>query len=189
MKTILKSNCFKFDAMRNVFLTAFLLLLLNSSCSDGDLQIETIDFDSVAVQSCGDPVASAANILFKINQDEALILDLQSGVLNNGVMQADTTVVTESTVSGQSQIFYRIFSDNVTSNYFCDDFPPVTPTVIEEIVAEDGMVLINTTMSADSTSFIHVIELSGISLVSDSGERITDLTINEFGEVTTAISN
>jgi len=49
------------------------------------------------------------------------------------------------------------------------------------------MVIINTVMNADSTLFTHTIQLSGISLVSSIGERITDQTINEFGEVTTEV--
>ncbi|MDT0606963.1 hypothetical protein [Croceitalea rosinachiae] len=170
--------------MKNALL--FLLLISLCACDDGDLQIETLDFDSVNLNFCDDPIATSSNILFKINDDETLILTLQSGVLNNGVIGTDTTT-TESTVPNQSQVTYRIFSDNVTSTYFCGDIPPVTPTVIEEIDAEDGTVTIKSIMSADSTLFTHVIELSGISLVSGIGERITDLTISEFGEVTTAV--
>lgn len=166
-------------------LVLVIIVLLNA-CDDGDLQIETLDFDSVNVSFCDDPEATSSNILFKINQDEALILTLQSGVLNNGVIGTDT-IFSESSVPSQSQITYRIFSDNVSSSYFCNDIPPVTPNVIEEIEAEDGAVFVKTIMNADSTLFTHIIELSGISLVSSIGERITDLTINEFGEVTTAV--
>ena len=157
------------------------------SCSDGDLQIETIDFDSVSVQFCTTPQTTTKNILFKINEDEALIMELQSGVLNKGVV--GETVVTESAVPSQTQITYRIFSDNVSKGYFCDDIPPVTPTVVEEIEAEDGTVIIETVANAENTDFVHTISLSGISFVNDIGQRITNLTINEFGEVTTAIPN
>ena len=170
--------------MKNIFL--FLVLAVVIGCDDGDLQIETLDFDSVDVDFCDDPVATTSNLLFKINGDEALILTLESGVLNNG--EIGTEIVRDtSLIPSQSQITYRIFSDNVSSSYFCDDFPPVSPTVIEEIEAEDGLVIVNTIMNADTTAYVHTIELSGISLVSDNGERITDQTINEFGEVTTPI--
>lgn len=167
-------------------LLLFLSLITTIACDDGDLQIETLDFDSVNVDFCEDPVATERNLLFKINGDEALILNLQSGVLNNGEIGTET-IVTTSNVSSESQITYRIFSDNVTNSYFCDNIPPASPTVIEEIEAEDGLVIINTIMNADTTAYIHTIELSEISLVSSIGERITDQTINEFGEVTTPI--
>ena len=172
-------------AMKKSILFIALSLLL--ACGDGDLQIEAIDFDSVSVQSCETPVATAQNILFKINDDEALIMTLQSGVLNNGVIGTDT-IETMSTVPGQTQLLYRIFSGSVTQSYFCSDFPPVEPLVTEEIEAQDGAVIINTVMNADTTAFVHTIQLSGITLVNNQGERITDLTINEFGDVTTLIS-
>ncbi|PWL38327.1 hypothetical protein DKG77_08610 [Flagellimonas aquimarina] len=171
--------------MRKLSLPILLMLVL--SCSDGDLQIETIDFDNVLPQSCNDLEASSTNVLFKINVDEALILDLQSSVLNNGVV--GETVTTESTVPGQTSITYRIFSGDVSNNYFCDEIPPVTPTVVQEIVAEDGLVTVQTTADADSTNFVHTISLSGVSFVTAAGERITNLTIDEFGEVTTVIPN
>ena len=167
---------------------AFAILIVCFSCSDGDLQIETLDFDSVSIQDCANVNVTTTNILFKINSDEALILELQSGVLNNGNSVTDT-VETTSTVPGNSRLIYRVFSDNVTSSYFCDDFPPASPTVIEEIEAEDGSVIIKSIAVNDSTEFFHRIQLSGISLVNNSGERITDLSINDFGEITTAISN
>lgn len=155
------------------------------SCSDGDLQIETIDFDSVSLQYCTAPNRTTKNILFKINENEALILELQSGVLNKGVV--GDTIVTESTVPAQSQITYRVFSDDVSKNYFCDDIPTVDPVVVDEVEAGDGLVFIETIMDADSTNFVHNISLSGISFVTANGERITNLNINEFGEVTTAV--
>lgn len=173
--------------MKKLLIFLFSLVLV-FACSDGDLQIETIDFDSVAVQDCDDIDVTTSNVLFKISGDEALILELQSGVLNNGNSISDT-VETPSSVPSGSKLFYRIFSDNVSSNYFCDDIPPATPTVVEEIEATDGSVIIKSIANADSTAFSHTIQLSGISLVNDAGERITDLTINDFGEITTTISN
>ncbi|WP_431122351.1 hypothetical protein [Flagellimonas flava] len=164
-----------------------LLVLILFSCSDGDLQIETIDFNDQTIQFCDDPVPNASNILFKINESEALILDLQSGVLNNGVV--GETISTESTIPGQSQLTYRNFSGTVSSTYFCSDIPPATPTVSQEVEAEDGTVTIETVANADETGFDHVILLSGVSFVTENGERITNLTIDEFGTVSTTITN
>src|SRR5690606_9394309 len=155
------------------------------SCGDNDLEIETINFDSVSLQFCTAPRTNAKNILFKINETESLILELQSGVLNRGAI--GDTVTTESSVPGQSQLTYRIFSDNVTKNYFCDDIPTVEPIVVDEVEAEDGLVIIETVADAEGANFVHTISLSGISFVTESGERITNLSISEFGAVTTAI--
>ncbi|MEP5913323.1 MAG: hypothetical protein ABJ277_07610, partial [Flavobacteriaceae bacterium] len=161
------------------------ILFIVFSCGDGDLQIETIDFDDISIQYCDDPVADSNNILFKINESEALILNLQSGALNNGVV--GETITTESAVSSESTITYRIFSDDVSSDYFCTDIPLASPTVVEEVEAEDGTVFIETISDTDATNYVHTITLSGISFVNTTGERITNLTIDDFGEVTTVI--
>ncbi len=167
------------------FFTPFLLVFAVLSCSDGDLQVETIDFNEVTLQFCSDPVTDSNNILFKINTTESLILNLQSGALNNGVV--GETITTESTIPGQSTLTYRNFSENVTSSYFCDDVPPATPTVAQEIEAQDGVVTIVTVADSDGTNFVHTIVLSGVSFVAENGERITNLTIDEFGDVTTVV--
>mgnify|MGYP003646667764 CR=1 FL=1 len=157
--------------------------ILFFGCKDGDLQIETVDFDSIeTVQSCNTISASTENVLFKINGDEALILTLPSGLLKN---EASTTSI-ESAVPGNSQISYRIFSETVTSAYFCDSPPPLTPTVLEEIEATGGSIIITTTASEDNVTFSHLVQLSGVTFLNENGSRITDLQINEFGTVTTS---
>lgn len=162
---------------KNIFL-AFSIVFL--SCSDGDLQIETLDFDSIAIQNC-DALTTATEVLFKIDGDEALILDLETGLLQNEV----STTTAESSISSQSRLIYRVFSDNVSTSYFCDDFPPSEPNVTEEIEAESGTVLITTT-SENDTIFTHTIELQDIILRNSSGESIIDLSINDFGTIETS---
>ena len=162
---------------KSFFLSLFIICI---SCSDGDLQIETLDFDSVVVQNCG-TANVGTEIFFKINDDEALILDLASGLLANEV----TTDTIESTIPGQSQLTFRAFSGSVTSNYFCDSIPPATPNVVEEIEVSSGRVLITTT-TTDEITFTHNIQLSGIILTNEGGETITDLSINNFGTVATS---
>jgi hypothetical protein len=152
------------------------------SCNDGDLQIETIDFDSVGISTCESTVTTSSTIFFKISNKEALILEIQSGVFKNEVSDGVIT----SLVPSQSKLTYRVFSDNVTSNYFCDAIPTTTPSVLEEIEAEDGEVLITTTLAEGTTdTFEHTLRLSGITFITSTNQRITDLQINDFGVVTT----
>ena len=166
--------------MKNLFVLCIITLLV--SCNDGDLQIETIDFDSVGISTCESTVTTSSTIFFKINNKEALILELQSGVLKNEVSDGVIT----SLVPSQSKLTYRVFSDNVTSNYFCDTLPTTTPSVLEEIEAEDGEVLITTALAEGTTdTFEHTIQLSGITFITSTDQRITDLQINDFGVVTT----
>lgn len=153
-----------------------------ASCSDGDLQIERIDFDGVALQACGTPTIET-ELLFKVNGSEALILDLQSGILKNEV-SGDTL---ESPIPSQSRLIYRIFSQNVSPAYFCDAIPPVTPTVVEEVPAESGSVLIFTSRNpSDTTRFEHQIWFDNVSFVNEARERLTNLTVDEFGTLLTS---
>ena len=163
--------------MKKCFLLSSLYLLL--SCSDGDLQIETLDFDNIAVQNCG-KLSINTELFFKINDNEALILTLQSGVLKNEITVEDI----ESAVPGQSKLIYRTFSDKATTDYFCNNVPTVSPIVQGEIIATKGFVIIKT-VASDNDTFEHTIKLSNITLLKDDGTRITDLTINEFAKLTT----
>ena len=59
---------------------------------------------------------------------------------------------------------------------------------MEEIEAESGSVLITTTeiVDGENTSYEHTIRLSEITFINESNnQRITDLSINDFGTVTT----
>lgn len=165
--------------MKKYILIAFAMFFL--ACDDGDLQIETVDFDSITlVQSCAAISTSTENILFKINSDEALILTLQNGALKNEVTTNDIKI----TLSNTTKLSYRIFDATVTQAYFCDAPPPLSPLVLEEIEAAAGEVFIST-ISEDNITFSHTIRLSGITFLNENGSRITDQTINEFGVVTT----
>lgn len=163
------------------FLLLFILLCI-SACSDGDLDIDTIDFDDVALQFCESETTINSTLFFKTSGDEALILELQSGILQNAV----STDTIRSAVPSQSQVIYRLLSGTVDKGYFCDALPPASPSVIDEIQAEAGEVLLTTARSeTDTTQYIHTLVLKDISLVNKNGERITNTQIQDFGSITT----
>ncbi len=162
------------------------LLILMSACDDGDLQIETIDFDSASIQHCATVDAATANVLFKLNTNEALIVELPNGTLKNEVATEGNTY--NVSASGPIKITYRTFSDDVSTDYFCSEIPVSTPTVTEEIVAESGTVLITTVLNADGVTYEHEIKLNTISFVTAKDTRITNLSITNFGTVTTVAS-
>ena len=159
-----------------------LLMAIFWCCNDGDLQIESISFDDIAIQTCEATVTTGTTVFFKISGEESLILDLQDGLLKNEA-STDTLV---STIPGQSALLYRIFNGPVSKNYFCDAIPPVEPTVLEDIEAVSGEVLVSTVRNAsDSTLFEHTIRLSNVTLINEQGERITNPSIDDFGKVPT----
>ncbi len=166
--------------MKRIFILPLFVVFF--ACNDGDLQIKTIDFDGVSIGTCEATITTSSTVIFKINGEEGLILELQSGILQNEVSQ-DTII---SSVPGQSNLIYRLFTGTLTKNYFCDAIPPTTPGVLEEIEASTGEVLINTIQNpSDTTQFEHSIQLRNVTLINEQGERITDISINDFGTITT----
>jgi len=163
----------------------FSLICLFLSCDDGDLQIETLDFDSATIDMCTPATINTENILFKINDDEALILTLPANILKNEITVVDKPITSAISASGPSKISYRIFSDKVSKSYFCGNIPPVTPVVVDEIEAKNGIVIITTTLAKDGVTYEHDVKLDDITLETSSNSRITDLTVNNFGLITT----
>ena len=168
-----------FDLVRKgIFILVFTVL---SGCSEGELQIETIDFDQVAMSFCGS-ASTETELFFKLNDLEALILKLDNSLIRN---EASTDTL-RSSIPGGSEVSYRLFDGTVSASYFCDLVPPVTPIVIEEIPGESGEVLVFTTRNAtDTTKFEHSIRLKNVSFVNAQGERLTNISVDDFGSFVT----
>ncbi|AWX43360.1 hypothetical protein HME9304_00348 [Flagellimonas maritima] len=156
-----------------------------AACGDGDLQIEAIDFDEGSIQFCsGGQEDTETTLFFKIIGDETLILDLQASLIENE--PSDDPII--STIPAQSNLTYRLFSDDVTQAYFCGEVPPATPTVVEEVLATGGSVQIITTLdtiSRTTKTYNHEITILEVTLENSLGETITDQTGIEFGNYTT----
>ena len=58
--------------MKRDFSLLFFVLILNG-CDDGDLTLETIDFEAATTQSCSDN-----NIIYKLKESEALLLETKA---------------------------------------------------------------------------------------------------------------
>lgn len=155
------------------------------SCSDGNLQIEAVDFDGGSIQFCDEGQEDTETTLFfKINGDEVLILALQANLIGN---RPSTNPITTNIGSGSS-LTYRLLSDAVDQSYICGDVPPVSPTVVEEIPATGGTVQITTsldTASRTSKIYNHEFLIPEVTLVNSLGESLTDQTGIEFGDYKT----
>ncbi|WP_340202729.1 hypothetical protein [Ascidiimonas sp. W6] len=165
--------------MKRIFII-FALIVLTSACSDGDLQVETIDFTSISIDSC----SGDTSLYFKISGDEAIILEAAENLIINEV--TDTEDPRSSAIPGNSQFSYRFFSDNVNNAYFCSSLPPATPVVNDELEATAGTVFVTTVEITENeiTRYEHTINIEGLVLLNSNGERIID-TDFEFGTITT----
>jgi len=174
--------------MKRILFLSFLLPLC--ACDDGDLQIERVDFQEVNVMSCGNlDEPTETTFFFKIDQDEALLLNLASGLLIN---ETSTSGTLRSSLPSPSNLIYRLFSDNVAQGYFCDAIPPLEPSVLSENIAAAGDIAVNTKVNVatkDTKNYVHAISITGLSLTNDQNESITDSSTFEYGNFTTTTPN
>ncbi len=169
---------------------SFLAILC--SCDDGNLQIEGVDFDDVNIDSCGNvDDATDTTFFFKTNGDEALLLTLNSGLLEN-ITSLDGSITSNISATGSPQLLYRLFTGDVSSSYFCDEIPPLEPTVLAENFATGGEITILTNVGSVTASekvYSHNITIRDLSLTNDNGERLTDTSILEYGDFNTSTTN
>jgi len=113
-------------------------LIVFSACDDGDLVIDTIDFDEVTTSSCGD----ANNLLFKLKEGEALILNVPTETFKEEATPPNDPI--RLNVSSQNQVVYNFYDGKVSSNNICDLIPPSTPNVKNQWKADSGVIEVTT---------------------------------------------
>jgi len=152
--------------MRLVFL-GILSMLLTVGCDDGDIIVNTFDFDGTDLQNCGN---ADAYLFYKINVNgnESLSLKLAQG--EDIFFQEDTLNVTLN--SSSNVVNYRIFNGEVTNAYFCDNVPPTEPSVNIEYIANNGTATLIVSTTRDDNDGLST-ELEG--MVNDTdGDGLLD---------------
>lgn len=121
-------------------ITGISFMFLLTSCDDGNLVYNDIDFSKVtAVQRCTTP--GADKIFYKLQNDEALILVVDA----DNLMKDEAKNEIETEINGTSTTLdYRKYTSKVDGTSICNLPPPATPSVIQSIPASPGgTVIIN----------------------------------------------
>jgi len=118
-----------------IVLVASIFML--QACDDGDITLESFNFDTVNVQKCPDN-----NLIFKINGDEMLLINIPESSFPTEETPDGSPTILE--VSSVNQIIYRIYSGNINSSSICSTIPPATPVVQNEWNATGGTIEIIT---------------------------------------------
>ncbi|MCX2680288.1 hypothetical protein OOZ15_10085 [Galbibacter sp. EGI 63066] len=135
--------------MQRIFFFIFLVTLV--ACDDGDFVIERLVFENSEIApACGELT------LYKIaeNGTEALIIELNASADIFTTTENDVDTLTFNINNNANKVIYRIFDDEVSSSYFCNDIPPTAPLVIEEWTAPSGTIQIVTTTREDDNDGI-----------------------------------
>ncbi|PJJ07373.1 hypothetical protein CLU83_0538 [Flavobacterium sp. 1] len=113
-----------------------------SACDDGDLVVDTINFDEIATSTCGD----ANNLLFKLKDSESLILNIPDDVFKETFKEEPTedNEPIKLNISSTNQVVYNFYDGKVTSDNICDLIPPATPKVKTQWKASSGVIEVKT---------------------------------------------
>lgn len=167
-----------------ILVCSFLL----SSCDDGDIVLQSFNFDSVAIQKC-----SNKEVLFKINGEELLLIDIPSFNYPNEVTPSGEPRIV--TISSVNRVFYRKYNGNISNNTICSEVPPASPNVLNEwTAATGGTIQIITTERTTTdevtgevtvTGYNHQIKFINIQFVGSDDSFVFDEYL--FGTHTTSL--
>ena len=114
---------------------SLLFILLFHSCSDGNLDIASFEFEET-VNTCG------SYTLYRLSTDgqkEALIVTLTAQQIRQ---DEEPVIPVQVSTSGLYTVTDRVFDDQVTSSYFCSTGPPVEPKVLKNWEGISGFILV-----------------------------------------------
>jgi len=128
------------------YLGVLLLLVVFTSCNDGDIIVTSFDFENQELSVCGE---GTSKVLYNINNEnifETISFTLSSSQLSNldNVLATNTGQSISIQLTESNEIIYRTYDGTVPNNYFCGVIPPSSPKVIEEFKSVGGTVEIST---------------------------------------------
>jgi len=187
--TIFARNILK---MKRVFSLLVFVLLLNG-CDDGNLTLETIDFEDATTQTC-----SVNNIIYKLKEKEALLLEIPKTTFVNEPSNIDSAtgdyIPTVIDIDNSTyKVVYRFYDGTVAADNICSTIPPAKPYVSDQWTAISGKIEITTTTitSAGSipgstviTGYNHRIIFKNITFDKGNGTQVYETFV--FGDYTTS---
>ncbi|MGQ7944617.1 hypothetical protein [Flavobacterium sp. WC2509] len=108
-----------------------------SGCDDGDLIVYTVDFSEIATTKC-----SENNLLYKLKENEALILNIPEETFVNDATEPGNPIKLD--ISSTNQVVYNFYDGKVLAGNICDLIPPATPHINNQWNASSGVVEITT---------------------------------------------
>lgn len=113
------------------------------SCDDGDLIVSDFNFENKQLKFCG---TEESQVLFNINNEgvfESIAFVFQPSALEN--LEGENSQV-EIELNSENEIIYRTFDGEVKADYFCNQIPPINPSVVQEYRSTTGGTVVFTTI-------------------------------------------
>lgn len=171
------------------FLGLVSLLLFINACDDGDMAVETIDFDAVTAVKC-----TSKDVIYKVKDNEILFLEIPATDFVNDETLLDTPIVIP--ISATKRVVYRLYSGEASADNICPTVPNATPNVLEEWITTSGTIEITTTavkttdpitLATTITKYNHYIVLKDVTFQKPSGPQIYETFV--FGNYNTTATN
>lgn len=166
--------------MKKILLFLFVAFNL-SSCDDGDITLESFNFDDGLIQKCPD----SKELIFKTSNDELLLINLGEANYNSLFQPIETgsTPRTLTITSTQNQVIYRKYSSTVSQNTVCSIVPVSSPTVTKEWLATGGTisVLTNELTNTDDEVIGHSHNVTFLNVNFSSSDNSFSFTSYNYG--------
>lgn len=172
--------------MKRVFSLLFFVLLLNG-CDDGNLTLETIDFEDAATQTCSDN-----DIIYKLKESEALLLEIPKTTFANEPTDPSSPIVLDIN-NTSNRVIYRFYDGIVSSENICNTIPPAKPYITDQWTATSGKIEITTTTITSTgsiagstviTGYNHRIVFKNITFAKTNGTQVYETFV--FGDYITS---
>ena len=150
--------------------------MLFSSCDDGIIKVENLDFTNAATNTCG-------NIVYKLNDNEALLISLPEDVYNSAFLNQPTPLGQPKiiSISAENKVLYRFYDGTISSQTICSAIPPISPQPQEEWIGMSGTMQITTTAQIEPNpdfiggqkiaAYRHQITFKNITFQKESGNQ------------------
>ncbi len=161
--------------MKKILLLLF-ISTISLGCDDGNITVENIDFPQDATAS----KCPTSNILYLLNNNEALIIQFTDAANLNGLFINDNGSTTLP-ITATNRVVYRFYNGKVTAENFCGGgtIPPIFPVATGEWIATSGTINVATiqVLSAPNgvnggtkiTGYTHTISLKNVDFVRQDG--------------------
>ena len=172
----IKNSIFVLNSIKmKRFLGLLACVFALNSCDDGDLTLETINFEDATTQSC-----TTNDIIYKLKEKEALLLEIPESSFENEPTDPDAPTIINIDNSTY-RVVYRFYNGTVASDNICNTIPPALPNVTDQWTATSGKIQIITTAvkttnttenSTRITGYNHNIVFKNITFAKTSGTQV-----------------
>ena len=129
-------------SMKNIFIIIIVSCLFYA-CNDGDIIVTEFNFDESSLNNCGSP---GSYTFFNINNSSAAE-SISLNLITTDILFLESGVREFQLNSSSNTVNYRKYNDDVSSDYFCNNIPPLSPDVTLEFLGESGIAELTTTVS------------------------------------------